>query len=356
MTLEELRAQIDRIDREVVALLNERARVSERVGEIKRGDGNQPPVRVYQPDREEQVYANVAAANEGPLSSEALRAIYREILSSSRALQRTVRVGYLGPVATFTYEAARRHFGRSSTLVPCATIGDVFAEAQRGTIDYGLVPIENSTGGVIATTLDHLLEGDLQICGQEELPVSHFLLSRGTLDQIKTVYSHPQALAQCRRWLADHLPGVNQVETASTAAAAEVARDPTTAAIATESAAEIYDLPVLARHVEDASTNLTRFFVVGPHASGPTGHDRAAIVFGVQNRIGALQQALQSLAENGVNLSRIESRPSRRRLWEYVFFVDVDGHPSEDRIRQALQTLSSACTFVRVLGSWPAAT
>jgi chorismate mutase/prephenate dehydratase len=337
----------------LVELLNRRARISERVGDIKRQGGTEVALPVYQPDREQQVYANVWAANEGPLSADALRAIYREILSSSRALQRPVRVGYLGPMATFTYEAALGHFGRSATLVPCRTIGDVFAETQRGTVDYGVVPIENSTGGVVATTLDLLIDGDLQICAQMELPVSHFLLSRGTLDQITTVYSHPQALAQCRRWLSEHLPRAAQVETASTAAAAELARDVTAAAISTESAAEVYDLPILVRHLEDSSTNVTRFFVVGHHPSGPTGHDRGSIVFGVQNRVGALQSALQALAENGVNLTRIESRPSRRRLWEYVFFIDVDGHPAEERVGRALEALSPACTFVRVLGSWP---
>lgn len=358
MSLGELRAEIDRIDRQLVELLNERARVSERVGAFKRqsADANatNATMDVYQPDREEQVYRNALAANEGPLSDQAIRAIYREILSSSRALQRPLRVGYLGPVATFTYEAARRHFGRSATLVPCQSIGDVFAETQRGAVDYGLVPIENSTGGVVATTLDYLLDGDLEICSQVEFPVRHFLLSHGSLDQIRTVYSHPQALAQCRRWLSENLPGATQVETASTAAAAERATDPADAAIATESAAELYRVPILARNIEDAATNVTRFYVVGRHRSGPTGQDRSAVVFGVQDRVGALQDALRSLADNGVNLSRIESRPSRRRLWEYVFFVDLDGHPSEDRIARALEGLARVCTFVRVLGSWPA--
>lgn len=353
MTLEELRAEIDRIDRRLVALLNERARVSERVGALKRASTDaDAPIPIYHPDREEQVYLNAVASNQGPLSNAAIRAVYREILSSSRALQRPVRVGYLGPIATFTYEAARRHFGRSATLVPGRTVGDVFVDVQRGAVDYGLVPIENSTGGIVATTLDHLLDGELQICAQIELPVSQFLLSRGALEQISTVYSHPQALAQCRRWLAEHLPRAAQVETASTAAAAELAIEPTTAAISTESAAEVYDLPILARNIEDSATNVTRFFVVGHHSSGPTGHDRASIVFGVANRVGALQDALRALAENGVDLTRIESRPSRRRLWEYVFFVDVDGHPSEERITRALGALSQVCTFVRVLGAW----
>jgi chorismate mutase/prephenate dehydratase len=261
-------------------------------------------------------------------------------------------VAYLGPVATFTYEATLRYFGPSATLVPCRTIGDIFAEAQRGSVDYGVVPAENSTEGAVTNTLDRLLENDLLISAEIKLAVSQYLLSRGTLDQIVTVYSHPQALAQCRNWLAAHLPKAAQVEATSTAMAAQLATSPDTAAISTRAAAELYHLPILVPNIEDVKTNVTRFLVIGDHMSEPTGRDRTAIVFGVDDRAGALWAALGALAENGINLNRIESRPSRRRLWEYVFFVDLDGHPSDELVKRALDALDRRSSFVRVLGSW----
>jgi chorismate mutase / prephenate dehydratase len=355
MGLDELRAEIDQIDRELVDLLDRRARVSERVGQVKRAQAEpDQAIEIYQPDREAQVLQRAVAQSKGPLSEAALRGIYREILSASRELQRRLRVGYLGPIATFAFEAATRQFGSSATLVPCRTIADVFLETQRRDVDYGVVPVENSTGGVVAHTLDQLLESDLQVCAQIQLPVSFTLASKGPLAGITRVYSHPQAFAQCRRWLAENLPGATQLETASTAAAAEMAQDPESAAIATEGAAELYGLPVLARRIEDVATNVTRFLVIGQHASGPTGRDQTAVVFGVNDRVGALQDALRSLAENGINLTRIESRPSRRRIWEYVFFVDLDGHPEDEAVARALVGLRASCSFVRVLGAWPA--
>jgi chorismate mutase/prephenate dehydratase len=354
MDLDALRADIDRIDQQLVDLLNQRARVSERVGAVKhaRVDSHQG-VEIYQPDREAQVLQRVVDASQGPLSEAALRAIYREILSASRALQRPLKVGYLGPIATFAFEAAKLRFGSSATLIPARTIADVFLDTQRREVDYGVVPVENSTGGVVAHTLDQLLESELQVCAQIELPVSFTLASKGTMSEITRVYSHPQAFAQCRRWLAEHLPGATQLETASTAAAAELAQDLASAAIATEAAAELYGLPVLARRIEDVATNVTRFLVIGEHPSGPTGRDQTAIVFGVNDRVGALHDALRWLASNGINLTRIESRPSRRRIWEYVFFVDLDGHPTDDPVARALAGLAESCSFVRVLGAWP---
>ena len=351
MTLRELRDEIDRVDREIVRLLNQRAHLARQIGRIKRELGEDEPV--YRPEREAQVYAQVESWSEGELPPEALRAIYREILSASRAVQRPLRVGYLGPVATFTYEAARRHFGSSAILVPCRTIGDVFAETQRQTVDFGVVPVENSTEGAVTHTLDGFLEFDVKICAEIELPVSHNLLARGRLEDITRVYSHPQALAQCRQWLSERLPHAVQIETASTAQAAEMITDTTSAAIATEAASDLYGIPIIARRIEDVSTNVTRFLVIGPRMSEPSGHDRTAIVFAVQNRTGALHEALRWLAENDVNLTRIESRPTRRRLWEYVFFVDLDGHPNDPNVARALEGLGRSCSFLRVLGAWP---
>ncbi len=354
MTLQELREQIDAIDHELVRLLCRRARVSQQIGRLKgerAGEGNEP--RIYEPDREAQVYAQVEAANEGPLPNDALRAIYREILSASRALQRPLRVAYLGPIATFTYEAAKRHFGSSTVLVSCPTISDVFLETQRQAVDYGVVPVENSTEGAVTYTLDRFLDSDLQVCAEISLRVSHFLLAKGSLDQITRVYSHPQALAQCRSWLAQHLPHATLLETSSTAQAAQMVQDERSAAISTEASSAVYGLPIVARHIEDNPTNVTRFLVIGRHMSAPTGHDRTAVVFAVHDRAGALRDALTWFADNDINLTRIESRPSRRRLWEYVFFVDLDGHPDDDAVKNALDGLAQSCPFVRILGAWP---
>ena len=355
MELDELRAEIDEVDWELVQLLNRRAKLSLRVGQVKRHGlaGESSAVDVYQPSREAIVLEQVAGANQGPLPDPSLRAIYREILSASRSLQQPVRVAFLGPTGTFAYEATVRHFGASTELVPCRTIADVFLETQRQAANFGVVPIENSTEGAVTPTHDRFLETDLLICAQIELPVTHNLVGTGRLDQISVVYSHPQALAQCRRWLAEHLPTATQVDTPSTAAAVQQIRNETTAAIATESAARLNGVPVLARHIEDVATNVTRFFVIGQHQAGRTGHDRTAATFAVENRAGALSDALKSLAENGINLTRIESRPSRRRLWEYVFFVELDGHPDDDNVAHALDDLGRCTSSVRVLGAWP---
>ncbi|HUX85401.1 MAG TPA: prephenate dehydratase [Chloroflexota bacterium] len=354
MGLDELRAKIDQTDRELVALLNRRAELSLRVGESKRAQaGDAGVLEIYQPAREAQVFAHISERNTGPLPDESLAAIYREILSASRALQRPLRIGYLGPVATFTYEAAHHHFGSGSSYLPCQSIADVFFEAEKQSVDYGVVPIENSTGGAVTYTLDQFLDTDLKICAAIELSVTHNLLALGPLEKIERVYSHPQAFAQCRRWLAANLPGATQVETASTSRAAQLIEEESAAAISTESASEIYHVPIVARGIQDDSKNVTRFLVIGQHSGKRTGQDRTAVVFGVQDRVGALQDGLRHLAENHVNLTRIESRPSRRRLWEYVFFVDLDGHPEDDRVGQALVGLSQSCSFVRILGAWP---
>lgn len=354
MGLDELRAEMDQIDRELVALLNRRAELSLRVGEFKRTQTSTAgPVEVYQPAREAQVFAQISEQNTGPLPNDSLSAIYREILSASRALQRPLKIGYLGPVATFTYEAARRHFGSGSSYVPCQTIADVFFEAEKQTVDYGVVPIENSTGGAVTFTLDQFLDTELKICAAIELPVTHNLLALGSLENVQRVYSHPQAFAQCRRWLAANLPGATLIEADSTSRAAQLLEDESAAAISTESASEFYHVPIVARGIQDDSKNVTRFLVIGQHQGRRTGQDRTAVVFGVNDRVGALQDSLRHLAENRVNLTRIESRPSRRRLWEYVFFVDLDGHPDDETVANALRGLIQSCSFVRVLGAWP---
>jgi chorismate mutase/prephenate dehydratase len=345
----DLAAELAALDRSLVELLNRRVQVE------ARQRSTAPAGEPYQPAEDAQIYRRVAEANAGPLPPAALTAIYREILSASQALTRPLRVGYLGPEATFTYEAARSHFGAAAMLVPLRSISDVFSETQRRAVDYGVVPTENSTEGSVPHTLDRFLDTELQICAEVKLPISHNLLSHGRLEQIRRVYSHPQALAQCRRWLAEHLPNAEQIEAASTSAAAQLAREPETAAIATRAASALYGVPIVAAQVEDGASNVTRFVVIGHHAAARTGHDRTAVVFGVDDRVGALHAALSRLAAHGINLTRIESRPSRRRNWEYVFFVDLDGHPDDDPVRQALAELCTAGSFVRVLGAWPLA-
>lgn len=351
--LADLRRRIDDVDAEVVALLNRRARLSVAVGHVKAGrPGASAPV--YQPDREAQVYDRVAGLSEGPLSAPALRAIYAEILSSSRALQGPLRVGYLGPIGTFTHEAAMRSFGTAAVYVPCRTIEDVFDAADRGEVDHGVVGVENSTAGAVTPTLDVFLTTRLQICGELELAIAHNLFGHGSLQQVTKVYSHPQALAQCRRWLSEHLPGAEQIETASTSLAVQLAaKSPELAAVGPESAGKLHGLPLLVSSIQDSSSNVTRFLVLGRERCQRTGHDKLAIVFAVKDRPGALRDALDVFAGRGIDMTRIESRPSRQQLWEYVFYADLAGHPDDEMVAEALAELEQQSLFVKVLGAWP---
>ena len=348
-TLDDCRKRIDQLDAELVRLLSERARVSLRVGELKAGDG----APVYAPDREARVFENLARRNEGPLPEQALRHIWTEILSSSRALQRRLRVAFLEPLGTFSHEAAQRRFGAMIELVPCRTIPEVFQATARRDADYGVVPIENSTEGGVSFTLDTFVEADVKVCAEIELPVSHNLCSPGTLESITTVYSQPVALAQCRRWLNGNLPRADIVEVTSTARAVEMAKSPHEAGIGSELAAEAYAVPILARHIEDNRNNVTRFVVIGDHVAPRTGRDKTSVVFGVRHRPGTLHDALRIFADNGLNLTRIESRPSKRELWEYVFFLDFQGHKDDAAAVKALDELADVSVFVKVLGSWP---
>jgi chorismate mutase / prephenate dehydratase len=350
-SLAECRQRLDELDQQIVRILNARAGISVQVGRLKaNGDHN-----IYAPEREVEVLRRVAENSEGPLSEEGLRRIYAEILSASRALQRPLRVAFLGPVGTFGYEASMRHFGLSSEFVPCRTNAEIFVVTQRGDADYGVVPVENSTEGAVNPVLDMFLESPLEICAELKLPIAQHLMGRGTIEQVRRVFSHPQALGQCRRWLADNLPNATLHEVSSTAAAAEMCKEPDMAAVAPESASSAFDVPILVRHIEDVANNVTRFLVIGRHGSKRTGNDRTAIVFAVRDQVGALWSALGIFARHEINLSKIESRPSKRRPWEYVFFVDLMGHPDDGHVGQALETLRSECTFVKVLGSWAVA-
>jgi chorismate mutase / prephenate dehydratase len=353
-SLDECRERIDQIDRELVGLLNERARVSLQVGRLKADDGTS----VYRPEREAQVLRNVEAASEGPLGGEAVRNIWAEVLSSSRALQRPLRVGFLAPAGTFSHEAALaaiRQFGRSTELVPLATIPEVINATARREVEYGVVPVENTINGGVPMALDTLIDVDVQACAEIQLPVVQNLASTTPLDAIRKVYSQPVALAQVRGWLSRHLPHAEIVEVSSTGRAVELGKEPGAGGVGPEAAAELYDVPIVARNIQDQANNVTRFLVVGLRAAGPTGRDKTGLVFGVKHRAGALHDALRVFASRGLNLTWIESRPSRRQAWEYVLVVDVQGHQDDPNMRAALHELHEHAQFVKVFGSWPEA-
>jgi chorismate mutase/prephenate dehydratase len=355
--LDELRRAIDAVDDRLLGLLNERARLVRSVAAWKEAHARP----FYVPERERQVIDRLGADNSGPFPTEAIAPVFREIMSACLSLEQRLRVAYLGPEATFTHQASRSRFGLSARYLPAATIAGVFAEVEKGLADLGVVPVENSTEGVVSHTLDVFMESELSIHQEIVIGVSHCLLTRAAgLADVRKVYSHPQAIAQCRAWLGTNLPDAAKIEVASTALAARLARDdPEAAAVASELAAQLYDLPVARRRIEDERVNVTRFLVVGPHldasATRPTGNDKTSLMFTLRDRPGGLYHALQPFAAHGVNLSRIESRPSRRRAWDYVFFIDLDGHADDDGVRAALFEFRASCELVKILGSYPRA-
>jgi chorismate mutase / prephenate dehydratase len=353
--LEGLRAGIDALDQQIARLLQERATLSLKVGRAKTSSGEARPVFV--PHREAEVLAHVQATP-GPLDGPALARIYREILSTSRALQRPIRVAHLGPAATYGHQAALQRFGSAVEFEPCQTHADVFAAVEKGSAEYGLVAFENSTEGSVSEVLDRLVDTPLQVCAEVSLPISHTLVSRAdSLAEVRRVLSHPQAAAQARGWLASHLPGASIEPATSNGRAAELAAaDPTAtvAAIAPRLAADVFGLNVLAEAVQDLPANVTRFLVLGARASeAPTGRDKTAVVFSIRDRVGTLRNLTDAFASNDVNLSSIQSRPSRRRAWDYVFFVELAGHISELRVRRALRKAEEYTVFLKVFGSWP---
>ncbi len=350
MSLEEMRKRIDEIDTEIIGLLNERAKAVCEIGRIKA----QSNAHIYAPAREMQIFEQIGAKNRGPLSHEALRSIYKEIISASRSLEKPLTVSYLGPQATFAHIAALQKFGSSTTYLPARTISDVFLDVQKARADYGVVPIENSTEGIVSHTLDMFMESDLKIFSEVMLEVSHNLMSNGQLQGISKVLSHPQALGQCRKWLEANLPHAELVATSSTAQAAELAqKDPSAAAIANELASEIYHLNLLVRRIEDCPNNFTRFLVIGHSMAERGGHDKTSLMFSIKHRAGTLSEVLNIFSAYEINLTRIESRPSRQQAWEYVFFVDLEGHVEDSRVTEALEKASECCIFLKTLGSYP---
>lgn len=349
--LGKLRHEIDHLDDAIIDLLNRRAGCAIQVGQLKA----QHAQRAYVPERERQVLDRLVQKSKGPLLPDSLRQIYKEIISASLALESPLDVSYLGPEATFTHEATKRHFGMSARLNARRTIAEVFDDVERERCDFGVVPIENSTEGVVSHTLDSFVSSDLIINAEILLSVSHHLLNRsGTIGGITKVYSHPQALSQCRNWLAQNLPGVPLVDVSSTARAAQLAaEDSTAAAIASDLAASLYSLQIAASHLEDLKSNMTRFLVIGTEEAAPSGTDRTSVMFSVKHAPGILYRALAAFGRNEVNLSRIESRPSRKRAWEYLFFIDVDGHRLDAAVTEAIEELAEASVFIKVLGSYP---
>ncbi len=353
MGLDEWRARIDEIDRQLLRLLSQRAELSLEIGRAKRESGE--PVLV--PQREQEILEELARLNPGPLPAGAIRAIWSEVLSASRCLQRPFRVSYLGPPGTNTHLAALRHFGSSAEFLPVRGIAEVFEEVERGRAEVGLVPIENSTEGVVNHTLDGLIDSELLICGEVSLEIHHHLLSRAAdLGEIKRVFSHPQALAQCRGWLGRHLPDADVVEMPSTSIAAEQAvLDASTAAVASELAGQLYRLQPLRERIEDHANNRTRFLAIGRQAAGRTGRDKTSILFSIRDEVGTLHRILEPFASARLSLTKIESRPTRRRPWEYVFFVDFEGHRDDPVTQGVLAAVRERCLFLKVLGSYPIA-
>ncbi|MEE9145611.1 MAG: prephenate dehydratase [Candidatus Binatia bacterium] len=350
-SVDELRKKIDQVDEKIVGLLNERASFAQKIGHTK----SQGKEEVYVPSREKEVFQKVSRLNQGPLPEQAIHSVYREVLSASRSLETSIKIAYFGPEATFTHMAAREKFGSSSTFVPMASIGDVFQEVIQGRVNYGVVPIENSTEGVVTNTLDILVEADVKICDEVSLEVHLNLLSRsGRFEDIRRILSYPHALAQCQRWLASQCPHVKVEEVGSTARAAQMAvRDASVAAIASGLAKDFYNLEVVARNIEDHTNNFTRFLVIGNRLPKPSGDDKTSIVFSVKDEVGVLHHMLEPFAKERINLTKIESRPLKRKAWEYLFFIDFNGHTEEPRVQRALKKLEKKCLFIKVLGSYP---
>lgn len=350
MPLEELRKLIDELDSEILRLLNQRAEHAIDIGKIKHSQN----AVFYVPEREKRIFDSLRKRNPGPLPDDAIKAIYREIISAVRALERPIDIAFLGPRDTFSHMAALRIFGTHAVYHPVATVDDIFTEVERKRVDYGVVPVETSMGGGVSDTLDRFITSDLKIINEVMLHITQNLLSNSPFEEIARVYSKTQPFVQCRMWLKANLPNAELVETPSTAEAARIAAgEKGAAAIASLLAAETYGLAVVVKGIEDVPHNFTRFFVISRQMAKPTGQDKTSILCAIKDRPGALYNLLTPLADAGINLTRIESRPSRKKAWEYVFFIDMLGHADEPRVRDAIEAVSQFCKELKVLGSFP---
>ncbi len=355
--LEQVRAAIDDVDARIQELLNDRARLARQAGVSKHADGH--AVDFYRPEREAQVLRMARERNKGPLRTEEILRLFREIMSACLAQEEPLKVGFLGPEGTFSQTAALKHFGHSVRALALTSVDEVFHEVEAGMADFGVVPVENSSEGSVNHTLDNLMSSPLKICGEVELRIHQFLMgAMDRMDKVQRICSHPQSLAQCRGWMDQHLPGVARIPAASNAEAARRARDEEgTAAIAGETAADVYGLKLLATEIEDRDDNTTRFFVVGRKIFKPSGDDRTTILCsGLHTeRPGALFRLLEPLAKHKISMTRIESRPSHKKKWDYVFFLDIDGHAEDVHVAKALAALKKRASLFRVLGSYPRA-
>ncbi len=354
MSLQKIRKTIDELDKRILALLNKRARASREIGKLKEGQG------IYAPHREKEVLTRLKSLNKGPLTNDAIDAIYREVMSFSISLEKKVSIAYLGPAVTYTHQAAQKKFGSSVEYSPSASISDVFADVGNGRCEYGVVPVENSTEGAVNHTLDLFIDSEIKIYGEIFLPVHHHLMSNGVpLSSITQVYSKDQVFGQCRLWLEANLRGADLVDTTSTSEAAQIVANNSNqegiACIASRIAADEYGLKVLASSIEDNTNNTTRFLVIAREEAKPTKSDKTSIVFEIKDKAGALHDILAPFKKARINLTKIESRPSKKKAWSYFFFVDLEGHHDDVRVTKALGSLAKHCTFLRILGSYPRA-
>ncbi len=353
MSLEDLRKRIDEIDSQLVELLNERARVVVEVGKLK-SRSDKP---VYAPDREKQVLDKIKRANQGPLPDRTLVAIWRELMSGSFVLEKPLRIAYLGPGGSFSHTAAMLKFGQSVEYEPLTDIRSIFNEISRGHCDLGIVPVENSTGGGVIETLDALIETDVKVCAEVLMAIHHNLLANCPLEQVEKIYSKPEVFAQCRNWLTATFKEAKTIAVASTARAAQMAaEEPRAAAIGSKAAAELYGLKMICENIEDIANNITRFLVVSREDAKPTGEDKTAILFSTAHKAGALADVLEVFKRYAVNLTNIESRPGKKREWEYYFFMDFVGHRTEEKVQIVLEESRQHCLQLSILGSFPRAT
>lgn len=352
MKLKDYRDLLDQIDDQILVLLQQRATIVKKVGELKSSTGVE---QIYAPHREREILSRLEAQNRGQFPSDALHKIYTEIISACRALERPLSIAFLGPAGSFGHTVGSHLFGKSVEFIAVTPQPDIFAAVESGRADYGVVAIENSTHGTVRDVLEMFQYTTLQICGECFLPIKQHLLSKSALAQIKKIYSHPQAFAQCRQWLSQNMSAVQQVEVSSTSEAAELAASqPNTAAIASQLAGEIYGLSVVGESIMDGPNNTTRFLVIGSHPADQTGNDRTSILFAVEDKVGALWEVLQILKNYEINMSKIESLPSRTKVWEYVFFVDLEGHAEDENVQKALTAMEEFCVLVKILGTYPA--
>jgi len=353
--LSEIRDRIDVIDKQIQSLINQRAQCAQEVAEIKVNSGETE--HFYRPEREAQVLTEIKKRNEGPLDDNAMAHLFREIMSSCLALERPIKVAFLGPAGTYNHAASCKHFGASIDQCPVDNIEDIFRAVETGQSHFGVAPIENSTEGVIAHTLDLLINSTLQISGEVDLRIQHNLISSETdIKKITKVYSHQQSLAQCRRWLDANLPNAEHYAVRSNAEAVRIAKkEKNAAAIAGSMASELYEVPILCSEIEDETNNTTRFIVIGKNEVPPSGNDRTSLLVTTNNKAGALHHLLKPLAERGIGMSKIESRPSRQGVWEYVFFIDIEGHKDDKALSEALTEIERESAMVRILGSYPKA-